>query len=100
MITIHRGDTPCERACASRNGWKSLKLIKAGKRRGRAKGNWWMGWSTNEKRFARNHDAMLGRRGNAERIRIPRRVAAVAGEEIFGGRVRQWPACKATQRAS
>jgi len=38
-----------ERTWASRNGWRLLKLVKAGKRRGRAKGNWW--WSTNEKRL-------------------------------------------------
>jgi hypothetical protein len=55
-----------ERAWASRNGWRSLQLVRAGRRRRRQKGNWWLGWSIREARLSRNHDAALLRQQRPE----------------------------------
>lgn len=43
-----------EKSC---NGWTSLKLVLAKKRRGKAKRNWWLGW--NGVRMAESADAKL-----------------------------------------
>ena len=48
-----------ERAWASRNGWRLLKLVKAGKRRGRA----WMGV---------NQRIALARNRDTASLRLPR----------------------------